>query len=208
MEPLSYSTPRPNAQITHTGADQTASPNRRMILEMLVISQLVQDLMVEFQNLPEIKTRFRYETSQVNGIFNQVRKRVKRHFPYKVFIDFETDVCNIVDKNDENIRWVRSMITTNMVNKISYDMVEPAVLIGMIGGLVDIMRFISKSISGKNNSDFDRIYDYLKYVDKHLDFTPLNEGSIDFASCNEAMTKMFVNIGNTVDEFLTRGYTN
>lgn len=208
MEPLSYSTPRPNAQITHTGADQTASPNRRMILEMLVISQLVQDLMVEFQNLPEIKTRFRYETSQVNGIFNQVRKRVKRHLPYKVFIDFETDVCNIVDKNDENIRWVRSMITTNMVNKISYDMVEPAVLIGMIGGLVDIMRFISKSISGKNNSDFDRIYDYLKYVDKHLDFTPLNEGGIDFASCNEAMTKMFVNIGNTVDEFLTRGYTN
>lgn len=178
---------------------------RKLVLEILVMSQLAQDLMTEFRNLPEIKEKFRYECSKFCEVFNQMRKRLKRTLPSKAFEDFENDICDIVDGCDENVEWVRNMITTEMTNKISYNKIKAATLIGMIGGLIDIIRTVHSRINGKRNMEYDKIYDYLKYIDDRMGFKPMNKGvEIDFASCNTAMTQMFVQIGEKIDQFLKK----
>lgn len=178
---------------------------RKLVLEIMVMSQLAQDLMTEFRNLPEIKERFRYECSQFCEVFNQMRKRLKRTLPSKAFEDFENDICDIVDGCDENVEWVRNMIATEMTNKIPYDKIKSATLIGMIGGLIDIIRTVHSRINGKRNMEYDKIYGYLKYIDDRMCFKPMNQGvDINFASCNDAMTKMFIQIGEKIDQFLKK----
>lgn len=196
------STPPSNLSKNDGGASYI---QRKLVLEIMVMSQLAQDLMMEFRNLPEIHERFRYECAQFCEVFNQMRKRLKRTLSSKAFDDFENDICNIVDGCDENVEWVRSMITTEMTNKIPYNKIKAATLIGMIGGLIDIIRTVHSRINGKRNMEYDKIYDYLKYIDDRMGFKPMNQGvEIDFASCNTAMTQMFVQIGEKIDQFLKK----
>lgn len=202
-----YVSPRREIR-TVSGADASGTNGvtylqRKLVLEIMVMSQLAQDLMTEFRNLPEIKEKFRYECAKFHEFFNQHRKRLKRTLPSKAFEDFENDICDIVDECDENVSWVRNMIESQMFNKIPYNKIKAATLIGMIGGLIDIIRTVHSRINGKRNIEYDKIYEYLKYIDDRLEFKPMNKGvEIDFASCNDAMTKLFIQIGGKVDLFL------
>lgn len=204
-----YVSPRREIRTIHgvdgPNANGVTYIQRKLVLEIMVMSQMAQDLMTEFRNLPEIKERFRYECSKFYETFNQRRKSLKRTLPSKSFEDFENDICDIVDECDENVAWVRNMIETQMFNKIPYDKIKAATLIGMIGGLIDIIRMVHSRINGKRNTEYDKIYEYLKYMDERLDFKPMNKGiDIDFASCNDAMTKLFIQIGDKVDLFLKK----
>jgi len=176
---------------------------RQLVLEMYVFGQLSQDMVTEMRNMPVFRQRFRYETAMVNDLLLKMRKKLKRVLPKDVMEDFEDAVCEIVDTSDEYVQKVKSALRGEMLQKISWEMIEPAIMVGMVGGTIDVMQQIYKGLSGKENSDFSDCYRYLKYIDKHIGFRQLNEGvDPDFEKCKQSLLDMYIKIGTEVSKVL------
>jgi hypothetical protein len=176
---------------------------RRLVIEIFVFSQITRDLMVEFGNLPVVKERFRYETSNVNERLERMRKRLRRVLPRETFDEFEGMICDIVDSCEKNVRKVRLDLRTEMVNKVRWNQVEAAILIGMIGGFIDVVNQISKCLSGKEDSDCVETLRYLRYIDTHIGFEAMNAGvEPDYEKCKDSMIKMYDSIGAEVSAWL------
>ena len=172
---------------------------KQLIMEMYVFSQLSQDMLTEMRNMPVFKERFRYETFQVAERLSRLRKRLRRNLPKEVLEDFDNTICGIVDDSEQYVNNVRVALRNEMLQKISYDMIEPAIMVGMIGGTIDVMQQIHKHITGRDNDDFQDCYRYLSYIDKHIGFRKLNDGvEPDFEKCKQAMLDMYNKIGQEV----------
>lgn len=178
---------------------------RRLVMEVFIFIQITQDLMMDFANREQVKKRFRYETNRIFRLFETMRKKVKRDIPDEtVLVTFENAVNGFVDDNEYDIDAVKRSLRQELTGKLMEDQVEPAVLIGMIGGFCDIVRQIKKYLTDRDDMDLADIYRYLKYIDTHIGFKYVNEdaGKPDFAACRESMISMYNKIGADVEAWL------
>jgi hypothetical protein len=159
--------------------------------EMHVFIQLAKDRMVEIANTDALKP-YRYEVMMANEAFAGFRRKLRRTVGAAECDQFDSLVCDIADMSDEDLAWVRSMLRTQMVNKVRYDQIDAAILIGITGGFIDMSRKLYRLLFGKSSTDLDTVYRYLKMIDNGMEFSRVNEAvDPDFAPCLEAMEKMF-----------------
>ena len=163
-------------------------------MEMYVFIQLTKDLMGEMLNNTEARP-YRVDLLVAFESFNQFRKKLLRIVGEEGLAAMEDEVCEVVDSSEANVTWVRNMIKSQMVNKIRWQQVEMAVLIGMIGGFISIVAQVYNAIFQRKSTDLENVYRNIKHIDKSIGFEALNENtSVDFACCRGAMEKMFRDI--------------
>lgn len=166
--------------------------------EMHVYLQLCRDIMSELSNLESVKP-LRYETRSAYDSFNQLRKKMNRLVGSEDLEKFEECIVLIADQSAGDVDWVKNMLRTQMVNKVPYNQLDAAILIGVAGGFLDVSRQLFRHLFGRDSGDLDKAYSHLKRIDKELKFSMLNEGQeIDFAECRKAMEAMFRRISQRV----------
>lgn len=82
----------------------------------------------------------RYEIRSAYDSFNQLRKKMSRTVGEGDLARFEECIVLIADESTMDVEWVKSMLRTQMVNKVPYDKLEPAILIGVAGGFLDVAK--------------------------------------------------------------------
>jgi len=172
-------------------------------IQLCVYRQIIQDLMTEFQNLPSVKSKFKYETAMINERIMKSYKWVRRSLTQEKFSQFEDAVCEIVDQSEPDIEHVKKLLRIEMVNKVSYEGVDAAIIIGMLGGFMSTNSYIRKAFTGKSDSDMEEALRYLHYIDRHIGFRRLNDDvEPDYEKCRESMDKMFGNICDRITVWL------
>lgn len=168
--------------------------------EMHVYIQLCRDLMSELSNLESVKP-LRYETRSAYECFNQLRKKMNRLVGAADLEKFEECIVLIADASTKDVEWVKSMLRTQMVNKVPYNQLDAAILIGVAGGFLDVSRQLFRHLFGRDSGDLQKAYMHLKRIDKELKFEQMNDNSeVDFAECRKAMEAMFRRISHRVCE--------
>ena len=197
-----YTSPRP--MVASTAKQQ----HRRGTLEeysatvmMLSMSQIVQDLVGEMRNLPEMRGRFRWEFATVSMTLDQLRKRIRRCLPQDVADRFEEMLCDIADEVEPYVAQVRTSLKAELVNKISWEKIDTAILTGLIGGFIDTMQQVNQRLAGRERYDFKLCHDQMKAIEDKVGFTQMNEGvEPDFRACRTAMERMYCKLGETISE--------
>jgi len=170
-----------------------------LVTEYFVFSQMAQDMLNEFRNLPAVHGRFRYETAMAADYLSRMRKRIRHSVGVDNLDYWESVVIDIVDGSEQYVKQVRKELFNEMLQKVSYDMIEPAVQIGMIGGFIDVAMQIRKALTGKSDDSLNECLRYLRYIDKHIGFRALNEGvEPNYEKCKDSMIKMYQQIGALV----------
>jgi len=170
-----------------------------LITEFFVFLQIAQDLLNEFRNLPIVKAGFRYETTMAADMLARMRKRLKRQLGDSELEYWENLVCGIADDVENHIRSVRKSLYAELLQKISYDQIEAALQIGMIGGFVDVAMQVRKALSGRSDGNMEDAMRYLRYIDRHIGFRPLNKGvEPNYEKCKEYMVKMYKEIDEQI----------
>lgn len=208
MTPPVYTTARPNAvKAVKRYSVNDISPEKeqkqinsiRLSFELFVLRRLLEDLIEELQRLPEIKLRFRAYAMEARSRFNDMRKKLNRNMGKEQLERFETKVCGIVDSVDDYVDACRAELKGVLVQKIGYEQVEAAALIGMIGGVARIMQTIHRALSGKSDYNLQVITECVEYIDIHYGYRLLNENVLpDY----EPTTAPFVRLFKKIEELI------
>lgn len=167
----------------------------RLSFELFVLRRLLEDLIEELQRLPEIKRRFRSYAMEARGRFNDMRKKLNRNMGKEQTERFETKICGVVDSVDDYVSVCRAEMKTILVQKIGYEQVEAAILIGMIGGISRIMQTINKALTGKKDCNLAIIMDCIEYIDEHYGYRLLNKDKLpNYDPITEPFVKLFKKI--------------
>ena len=200
MEPLAYTSPRPMVSRPARRRQQHGTPEQySATVMMLAMSQIVQDLVGEMRNLPEMRGKFRWEFASVSMTLDQIRKRVRRGLPADAADRFEQMLCDIAADGDPSLGQVRGSLMTELLNKISWDEIETAILTGLIGGFLDTMQQVNQRLAGHERYDFKMCHDHMKAIEDKIGFTQMNEGvEPDFGKCRTAMEGMYCKLGEII----------
>lgn len=201
MEPLAYTSPRPMVSRPARKRQQHGTPEQySAAVMMLAMSQIVQDLVGEMRNLPEMRGKFRWEFASVSMTLDQIRRRVRRILPPEIADRFEEMLCDIADDVEPSVAKVRTSLKTELVNKISWDKIETAILTGLIGGFLDAMQQVNQRITGRERYDFKLCHDQMKAIEDKVGFTQMNEGvEPNFEPCRKAMESMYCKLGLIIE---------
>lgn len=207
MNATAYKSPRPTAP-SFRKSDVLKGEEKRMYVltvEMLTMQRIVGDLMLELQNLPAVKAKYRYECSCVNTLIFSMERRVRRVLPADIALRFDAMINGIADELDMQVSHVRTLLRAELVNKISYEKIDSAILVGMIGGLVDAMQQVNERISGRSRTEYTECLRHLRYIEIGIGFEPMNEDTeFDFDGCKAAMLSMFRKLNEIVEKNLNK----
>lgn len=168
----------------------------RMILEMLALATMTEDIVGDLMKLPQIKGKYTSYCRTILSKLNGYRRYLKRTISREKCDKFQVAICDIVDDSETHVKWCMTMVRDILVNKIPYQDVEAAALLGVAGGYIDIMQQIHQALYGKKSHEYADVYFYLKHIDTALDFQMLNDDKQpDYESAKAAMVKMFTEIG-------------
>ena len=171
-------------------------------LKIYVYTQIVMDLMTELINIPDVKKKVRYETACIIDILSRQRKRLKRAISENDLKAFDELVCDIADNSEASVNAVRNSIKAEIVQKLKYEYLEPAVLTVMIGGMLDVIGYVCTMAKQKSNTDYDECLRYLNLIDKKMEFKSLNGDKPDYSKCAPIMSMMYKNITEEIKKKL------
>lgn len=171
-------------------------------LKIYVYSQIVMDLLTELSNMPDVKSKVRYETACIMDIMSRQRKRLKRVISEEDLKAFDVLVCDIADNSERSISAVRVSIKAELVQKLKYECLEPAVLTVMIGGMLDVIGLVCAMANQKCNTDYDECLRYLNIIDRKMEFKSLNGDKPDYSKCAPIMSMMYQNITEEIEKKL------
>lgn len=171
-------------------------------LKIYVYSQIVMDLLTELSNMPDVKNKVRYETACIIDIMSRQRKRLKRAISNEDLNAFDILVCDIADNSENSINAVRNSIKAELVQKLKYECIEPAVLTVMIGGMLDVIGYVCTMAKQKCNTDYNECLRYLNTIDRKMEFKSLNGEKPDYSKCAPIMSIMYQNITEEIKKKL------
>lgn len=167
----------------------------RLSFELFVLRRLLEDLIEELQRLPEIKTRFKAYAMEARSKFNDMRKKLNRSMGKEQLERFEEKICGVVDSVDDYVAACRAELKSVLAQKIGYEQIEAASLIGMIGGVTRIMQTTHRALSGRSDYNLSAIDECIEYIDVHYGYRLLNKDKLpDYDTITEPFVRLFKKI--------------
>lgn len=204
MTPPVYATARPGFPATGIRRPlhplRSADPQKeinaiRLSFEMFILRRLLEDLIEELERLPEVKSRFRGRMVEARARFNDMRRRLNRNMGREQLEKFEEKVCGVVDSVDEYVNACRLELKSVLVQKIGYEQIDAAALIGLIGGVSRIMQTLNRRLTGRTDYDLQSIMECVEYVDDNYGYRLLNPDSMpDYTPTTEPFVRLFKKI--------------
>lgn len=202
---MTYATPRP--VITASRLQGMNANNGKTNLERYLIlledtlCRLARDINNELMRLPEIKSSglAKCYLHEISDIFDKRRRQIKRQRSQEWLNMYEDKIREAVNACTPHIKAAKLETRTALTQKVKYQSIERATLLGIMGGLTDSASTVHRKLYGFKGSDYAQIKDKLKAVEELLPCNLLNGGKLpDTAQASAAFAKMFAKLSESV----------
>lgn len=177
-----------------------------LVAEMCILNKLADDYSVILSAIPCVKENCHLHTSQSRWRFNDVRRKMCRIVGGKsLFERFESDICEIIDNEEKNIKWLENTIKAELVGKIEWQYIDAVMVSGILGGLIDILMVLNYRLYGKRGEEYETIKEETSAIERVFGDKLLNSNTRpDFTNVGSTLETFFKNIREKSMEFVCK----
>lgn len=195
-------------RVTVKPTDNQKETNERLVLvaEMCILNKLADDFSIRLVNLPVVKEKSSAFSKSIGHRFNDIRRKMCRFVGgERKFESFETNICEIIDKSENNVEWLEKNVKSELVGKIKWQYIETVMLSGIVGGLVEILILLHKSLYNKKCEEYEEIKGIVNKIETTSGENLVNKGVMpDYTRIYDNLGLFFKNIRKKSEEFVEK----
>jgi hypothetical protein len=89
---------------------------------------------------------------------------------------FEGILCGITDSCQARVKWLVATVRGELAQKVDYRVAEAGALLGIVHGIVQCCNRINQIITGRTNTEYNRILEEIALIDEKIGMPLLNVG--------------------------------